>query len=115
MLDTLPKDAHDDRVTIKALKIRGLAEYLEQHRTEAVNLWHEGVERSDATDGDLIWQEAYVLLGLGEEQKAEKLVEQLRWLVGDDHPGLRCLEALQHEHTGQFDRAIERLKAARDR
>ena len=95
--------------------MQGMVEYTEQDYEAAVTTWRNGLEHGNISDVGLTQRLALVLLELGRDEEAAKIVEQYRRIVPETDPVLRFLQGIQDERAGRYSRAIERLEWARDR
>ena len=92
---------------------QGYIEIAEKNIAKAIETWRKGLEKSGGSNPELNWRLAYTLLELNRDAEADKLIKQLRRLVGNEEPSLRFLEAIQDAHAGR-PRAVERLEWVRD-
>ena len=111
-LDQVPRLSRDDP---RVLTVQGMVEYTEQKYEAALATWRKGLV-ANPSDVGLSQRLALVLLELGRDEEAAKIVTQYRRLVvSKTDPVLRFLEGIQDEHAGRFSRAIESLESARGR
>ena len=110
-LDQVPRLSRDDP---RALAVRGTVEYTEQKYETALATWRKGLAASPSDLG-LSQRLALVLLDLGRDEEAAKIIAQYRRLVASKtDPVLQFLEGIQDEHAGRFSRAVDRLESAQD-
>ena len=96
-IDAVPERLRDEPEVYLWL---GYIEIAEKDITKAIDL-RKGLEKSGGSNPELNWRLAYTLLELNREAEADKLVKQLRRLVGSEQPSLRFLEAIQDVHAGR--------------
>ena len=112
-LDQVPRSSRDDP---RVLTVQGMVEYTEQKYEAALATWEKG-RKANPSDMGLTQRLAQVLLELGRDEEAAKMIKRYRELVNDSKsdPVLQFLEGIQDEHAGRFSRAIESLELARGR
>ena len=111
-LDQVPRLSRDDP---RVLTVQGMVEYTKQKYEAALASWRKGL-LANPSDVGLSQRLALVLLELGRDEEAAKIVAQYRRLVASKtDPVLQFLEGIQDEHAGRFSRAIDSLESARGR
>jgi tetratricopeptide (TPR) repeat protein len=106
---------HTPRDDPRVLMVQGLVQYAEQKYEDALATWRNGLKANPSALG-FSQRLALVLLELGRDEEAAKIIEQYRRQVDrKSDPVLQFLEAIQDEHAGRFSRAIETLELARGR
>ena len=111
-LDQVPRLSRDDP---RVLTVQGMVEYTKQKYEDALATWRKGL-LANPSDVGFSQRLALVLLELGRDEEAAKIIEQYRRLVvSKSDPVLQFLEGIQDEHAGRFSRAIDSLESARGR
>lgn len=110
--DRIPAEA---RAGLRGQLALGLIDLGRDQPDAAIESFRRGLEVSGGSDADLTWQLAYILTDLGRLSEAEPLIRQHRRLIGGDEPNPRhrLLQGLYDIASGDPDKALDQLRAAR--